>query len=94
MTDRPRTPLERELEAKQKAATVGQLASQRRDDVAFELWNAGMTQKEIAERLDRADRAAGGSGVSHGMVQKSLYRMRKVREAELVAASANHRRRR
>jgi transposase len=94
MPERPRNPLERELESKQKAVTLGELASQRRDDVAFQLWTGGMTQKEIAERLDRADRAAGGAGVSHGMVQKSLYRMRKVREAELVAASTNHRRRR
>lgn len=92
MPDRPRNPLERELEVQQKAVTHGDIARERRDAAAFQLWQDGMTQKEIAERLDRADRSAGGTGVTHGMTQKALYRMRKAREEELVAASSRRRR--
>lgn len=92
MPDRPRSPLERELEVQQKAVTHGDIARERRDTAAFQLWDQGMTQKEIAERLDRADRAAGGNGVTHGQVQKALFRMRKAHEAELLAAAPRRRR--
>ena len=94
MPDRPRTPLERDLESLQKAVTYGELAREQRDAVAFQLWTEmDMTQREISERLDRADRAAGGDGISHGMTQKLLYRIRKAHEEELLSA-ANTRRRR
>jgi hypothetical protein len=92
MPDRPRSPLERELEVQQKRVTEGDRARERRDAAAFDLWTEGLTQKDIAERLDRADRAAGGEGVTHGQVQKLLYRMRRAREEELVAASSRRRR--
>jgi len=93
MPNRARTPIERDLEAQQKRVTIGEIARQKRDAIAFQMWTAGMTQREIAERLDRADRDAGGTGVSHGMTQKLLYRLRKEREAELVVVASARRRR-
>ena len=81
---RPMNPDERELERCQELATKGEQARQRRDEIAFRLWQEGMTQKEIAERLDRADRRHGGNGISHGTTQKALFRMRKAREQELL----------
>jgi transposase len=83
----PRNPVERELEVQQAKVTAGEIARQRRDAIAFELWQGGMTQKEVAERLDRADRAAGGSGISHGTCQKMLFRMRKAIEDELIESA-------
>ncbi len=87
MTTRPMTPEERDLEHYQELATKGEIARTRRDEIAFRLWQDGMTQKEIAERLDRADRRYGGSGISHGTTQKALFRMRKARETELLESA-------
>lgn len=83
----PRSPItvkERELERLQAAVTKGEASRVLRDELAFELWQDGMTQKEIAERLDRADRRHGGTGITHGTTQKSLFRMRRQREQELI----------
>lgn len=88
----PRTPLQRQLEQLQKKVTEGELARARLDAVAFSLWTEEMmTQQEIADRMDRADRAAGGEGVTHGRVQKTLYRLRRARENELVLSSSRRR---
>jgi transposase len=83
----PSNPVERELEVQQAKVTAGEIARKRRDAIAFQLWQDGMTQKEVAERLDRADRAAGGEGITHGTCQKMLFRMRKAREQELIEAA-------
>lgn len=76
-----RTPRERELERLQVKATKGALQQARaralRDQLAFRLWREGMAQDEIAARLDRADRSAGGDGVAVTAVQKTLFRYRK-----------------
>ena len=88
----PRGQLERQLEQTQKLVTQGEIARRRRDDIAFALWQEGHTQKDIAERMDRADRAAGGDGITHGQVQKTLFRIRRELEQELVAtANGRHR---
>lgn len=53
-------------------------------ELAFRMWMDGYTQKDIGERLDRADRRAGGAGISPGTAQKMLYRTRKAKESELL----------
>lgn len=58
-----------------------------RNEAAFDLWTEGMTQREIAEHLDAADRAAGGPGVTQSAIAKVIYRMRRDREAELMASA-------
>jgi transposase len=81
----PRTPDERELEHLQAKVTEGERARERLTELAFRMWMGGYTQKDIAERLDRADRRAGGDGISAGTAQKMLYRARKAREDGLLA---------
>lgn len=57
-----------------------------RDALALHLWlDDRLTQAEIAERLDRADRRAGGPGVSYAAVQRALYRRRQ--HGDIAAAS-------
>ncbi len=85
MTVRPaHTPDERSLEKLQKKVAEGEIARGRRDELAFQMWNDGMTQAEIAERLDRADRSAGGQGITASTTQKVLFRLRKKKEAQLL----------
>lgn len=77
-TGPPSTSDERALEQTQarlsKAeADVARLAAER-DRIALRLWHAGLPQAEIAERLDRADRRAGGEGISYAATQKRLWR--------------------
>lgn len=83
-TPPPITQKERELETLQKKMTEADLirrrSRQRRDALALEMWTEGMNQNELAARLDRADRAAGGNGVEAGAVQKTLFRLRKKKE--------------
>ncbi|MCJ7725650.1 MAG: hypothetical protein MUP76_04595 [Acidimicrobiia bacterium] len=84
-TARPRTPNETELERLQAKVTEGERARERLTELAFTMWQDGYTQKDIAERLDRADRRAGGDGITHGTAQKMLYRTKKAKEPELLA---------
>lgn len=81
----PRTPNERELEHLQAKVTEGERARDRLMELAFRMWMDGYTQRDIAERLDRADRRAGGSGISAGTAQKMLYRTRKAKESGLLS---------
>jgi transposase len=60
-----------------------------RNETAFNLWQDGMTQREIAAILDGVDRTRGGTGVSHAMVQKMLARMRSDREEQLLSAASS-----
>lgn len=77
-------PAERVLEQLQKKVTEGQLARDRLTEQAWMLWvDHNMTQQEIASRLDRADRAAGGEGVTYAAVQKMFQRKRQQVNAEL-----------
>jgi hypothetical protein len=77
----PRNPDERRLEqlqARLTAATneVNHLTTER-DRLALRLWlDDNVPQSEIAERLDRADRRAGGSGISYAATQKRIWRRR------------------
>ena len=80
----PRSQDERNLEAFQEKVAQGEIARVRRDELAFKLWTEGMTQAEIADRLDRADRRGGGEGVTTSTTQKFLFRLRKKKEAELL----------
>lgn len=76
----PHTPDERELEHLQALVTKGERARVRRDELALALYaTKRYSQDDLAARLDRADRRAGGDGVSVSAVQKVLYRLRKAR---------------
>lgn len=72
----PRTTAERELERLQRTVTQGQLADERRRQLIYELYSGGMTQVEIAARLSRASRAAGGPTIGLDAVQKLVKRIR------------------
>lgn len=81
----PRRQDERDLERIQAKMTKASIeldqARALRDQIAFKLWrNAKMPQDEITARLDRADRNAGGTGVTIAAVQKALFRYRKQME--------------
>ena len=77
----PRNPVEVKLEQTQARLTKAQreLANltRERDQIALTLWlERRMSQAELAERLDRADRRAGGDGVSYAATQKLCWRAR------------------
>jgi hypothetical protein len=61
----------------QRLVTQGQLADSRRKELIFKLHQEGLTQVELAARLDRASRAAGGSGVGEDAVNKLIARQRR-----------------
>lgn len=74
----------RRLESLQAAVTEGDAATTERNELAFDVWRSGMTQREIAEVLDRVDRRCGGTGVTQAMVAKMISRMRATREHDLM----------
>lgn len=77
----PQTSNETRLEDLQMRLTralheVARLTAER-DDLALRMWlDQRIPQAEIAERLDRADRRAGGEGVSYAAIQKRAWRAR------------------
>ena len=84
----PRTSDERRLEQVQARLTAAQREvshlTEQRDRLALRLWlDENVPQSEIAERLDRADRRAGGEGVSYAAIQKRIWR----RKDEVLAAT-------
>lgn len=86
----PQSQDERDLERMQGLVTKGEQARKMRDDLAFRLWwKGGLTQADIASRLDRADRRAGGKGISLASTQKSLFRMRRALQHELLQHADN-----
>lgn len=72
----------------QAQITQAESATEERNELAFSLWANGLTQAEITEVLDRADRAVGGEGITLAAVQKMLSRMRADREAELLRTAS------
>jgi hypothetical protein len=71
-----RTPLERELERIQIRVTQGELAELHRRELIARLYEQGMTQVEIAARLTRAAKRAGGKAVGEDAVQKNVRKWR------------------
>lgn len=82
---RPKNADEVQLESTQKAVTLGQLADETRKTVMYRLWSKGMTQREIAERLSRASRAAGGKDITENAVYKLLAIVKREMDAAEVA---------
>ena len=77
----PKTNDERRLETLQSRLTAAQREAtsltEQRDRLALRLWlDKCVPQSEIAERLDRADRRAGGGGISYASIQKRIWRLR------------------
>lgn len=86
----PKTQNERRLEQLQTRITAAmqQVAhmTEERDRLALRLWlDDCVPQSEIAERLDRADRRAGGDGVSYAATQKRIYRLHSSGNGHLAA---------
>jgi transposase len=65
------------LERTQRTVTQGLLADERRKTLIVKLHRQGMSQVEIAARLDRASRAVGGEGVGEDAVNKLVARARR-----------------
>ncbi|HSV39801.1 MAG TPA: hypothetical protein VLI04_13675 [Nocardioidaceae bacterium] len=76
----PRTQEERELERTQRAVTQGVLADERRKHLILSLYRSGMSQVELAARLSRAARAAGGQPIGEDAVNKLVKRYRDKKE--------------
>jgi hypothetical protein len=83
----PNTEAIERIESLQATVTEGDAAQIERNEIAFDLWQKGMTQREIADMLDRVDRQHGGTGVTHAKTQKMLRRMRSGREDNLMMAA-------
>lgn len=86
----PKTPDERNLERIQTRLTTAQQLVERltaeRDRLALSLWlTRNVPQSDIAERLDRAARRAGGEGISYAATQKRLWRAREALPIRTVA---------
>lgn len=73
----PRSQVERELERTQRLVTQGTLADVSRRKAIIALYRDGMSQVEIAARLTRAAKAAGGEGVGEDAVNKLIARSRR-----------------
>lgn len=73
----PRNPLERELERVQIKVTQGEQAERHRRELIAKLYQAGMSQVEIAARLTRAAKRAGGDEVGEDAVQKQWTKWRR-----------------
>lgn len=76
----PKTTDERRLEQLQGRLTAAQRSvaalQEQRDALALRLWlDSCVPQAEIAERLDRADRRAGGPGITYAATQKRIHRL-------------------
>jgi hypothetical protein len=76
----PRTNAERDLERTQRTVTQGVLADERRKRLIMSLYRAGMSQVELAARLSRASRAAGGPPIGEDAVNKLVARYRRRKE--------------
>jgi len=77
MAAKPRNATEVQLETAQRDVTRGQLADAKRKRLLMKLWEAGMTQGELAERLSRAAVAAGGKPISENAVYKLISHLKK-----------------
>lgn len=77
MARKPRTAEEVALEQAQRQVTLGQVADTERKRLLWKLWEGGMTQKELAERLTRASVAVGGRAISENAVYKLLSHVRR-----------------
>lgn len=74
---RPRTAEERALDLAQRRVTRGQLADVERKRLILQLWEAGMPQAAIAQRMTRASVAEGGAPISDDAVSHIVRRYRK-----------------
>jgi hypothetical protein len=67
---------ERVLDSSQRRVTAGLLAEDERREAIRALYRAGMTQRELAERMTRASLSVGGPVVTENSVQKIIMRLR------------------
>lgn len=81
MTPRPRNADEVQLEEAQRAIVLGIQAEARKRELLLRLWQKGMTQAELAARLTRASKAAGGGEITTNSVFKVIMKHRRRLEA-------------
>ena len=67
----------RDLDRLTRLIARGEVAEVERKEVIDRLWKAGVTQRELAERMTKASVAAGGQPVTGNAVWKTLNRIRK-----------------
>jgi hypothetical protein len=72
----PSSAAELALEDNQRRVTLGNKADVERKALILELYEGGMSQREIAARLTRASLAAGGLEITENSVFKLLSKMR------------------
>lgn len=72
----PASSAELTLEETQRRVTMATRADVERRALILELYQGGMSQREIALRLTRASTAAGGAEVTENAVFKLLAKMR------------------
>lgn len=72
----PDPEMERVLESAQRRVTIGLIAEEEKREAIRSLYMAGMTQRELAERMTKASQAEGGGPVTENSVQKILWRLR------------------
>jgi len=65
------------LDRSQRQVTRGELADLRRKQAIMQLWEAGMTQRELAERMTKSSVAEGGDPVTENSVFKLIRRIRR-----------------
>lgn len=67
----------RELTRLTRTVAKGEQAFDERRAVIMRLWEAGMTQRELAERMTRASIAVGGDPVTENSIYKLIMRERR-----------------
>jgi hypothetical protein len=76
MQYQPDPEMERVLDSAQRRVTIGLIAEEEKREAIRSLYMAGMTQRELAERMTQASVAAGGGPVTENSVQKIIMRLR------------------
>ncbi len=70
----PMSPEIQNLLSTQMKVTERLQAKKRLDDIAFQLWQSGLKQSDVAALMRHADRVAGGSGLSESKATKAMWR--------------------
>ena len=72
---------ERTLDKLTRRVVQGEAAFDERRAVIMRLWEGGMTQRELAERMTRASRIVGGPEISENAVFKLIRREKAKQES-------------
>lgn len=76
----------RELVRLTRTVAKGEQAFEQRRAVIMRLWEAGMTQRELSERMTRASVGVGGEPVSENSIYKIIMRERRKDDLAVVTS--------